>query len=339
MKVRVLTKFPWSFGYGGAEIQAQKYVEYGKKYGLDIEFMDNYDKSCEYDILHIVGMDYNSYRYVETAKNKDKKVVVSPVYYATSAKANILKYFIKLSGGITYFNHIRMKKALLLADAILPNSLAEQKQLKYIYGLGEKSKFHVVYNGIDYTPMEAITDKLFREQYAINQDYFVTVAMVDKRKNTINLIKGFLEANSRAILVLIGDIRETDTQFISDFNGYLERYPNRIKHIPFIHDKQILNSAYYGACAHIMPSFFETPGLSNLEAGVLGCNLIVGECDPVREYLGDYPTYVEPGDINSIALAVKSNEGRQVNNKMSDYIKRYYWENIVQDLIKIYEKL
>lgn len=339
MKVRVLTQYPWSVGYGGAEIQAKKYVEYVSKHGIDIDFLVHYNKEANYDVLHIVGLTYNSRHIVMAAKAKNIKVVISPVYYTSSAKSRILSLFLAVVKSRYLAPLNLMRDALRMADIVLPNSIAEQKQLTKIFGLKEDStSFKVIHNGID-TENSIIDPLRFQTQFGIDKNYILSVAMVDKRKNTIRLIEGFLKSGSHCQLVIVGDVRDIEAGFIERFTYLVDSNKDSIKVIPFIQDRALLASAYAGARMHAMPSIIETPGLSNLEAASFGCNLVVGECEPVREYFGSLPFYADPFSVDSIARAILAAEKETRSANAKSLASKYYWENISLDLMDVYKKL
>ncbi|MCY2951136.1 MAG: glycosyltransferase family 4 protein [Planctomycetota bacterium] len=63
---------------------------------------------------------------------------------------------------------------------------------------------------------------------------------------------------------------------------------------------QYMRSAH----AHICPSRYETPGLVNLEAAVMGLAVVAPDCPPVREYLKNHAIYFQPDDLDSLRTAV-----------------------------------
>ncbi|MCF2939762.1 glycosyltransferase [Paenibacillus alkaliterrae] len=337
MKVKVLTRYPWSIGYGGAEVQAQKYVDYALNKGIDISFMDHYSKSVDYDILHLVGSDYNTFQMINFAKSKNIKVVLSPVYYTTQLKAKMISVYLKLFKTKHHSSHNLMKYAMESADFLLPNSMIEQHQLIEVFGLKHKiNSFKVIYNGVDDEDIESVNRDHFVNQYGINREYILCVSMIDRRKNTLKLVEAYLQSGSDSQLVIVGDIRDENNIYTDKFRKLVDGNKSKIKHIPLITDKSLLNSAYAAAKVHAMPSLFETPGLSNLEAASFGCNLVVGDCPPVREYFNDLPFYANPNSIDSIANAIINAEKEDRSQDARVIASRYYWHKVVDDLADIY---
>ncbi len=54
-----------------------------------------------------------------------------------------------------------------------------------------------------------------------------------------------------------------------------------------------------------MPSWFETTGLSSLEAAAMGCNIVITRKGDAYEYFGDYAYYCDPESPDSIFKAIE----------------------------------
>ena len=68
---------------------------------------------------------------------------------------------------------------------------------------------------------------------------------------------------------------------------------------------ELLASAYSAAKVHALPSWFETPGLSSLEAGACGTVVVTTDQGSPREYFQDMALYVHPLDDLSLRTALK----------------------------------
>ena len=91
------------------------------------------------------------------------------------------------------------------------------------------------------------------------------------------------------------------------------------------------------ACAHVCPSRYETPGLANLEAAIMGCSLAVPDCPPIKEYLCDAATYFTPGDLRSLRLAaltaVKCDADLRLVGKLRS---EYTWRAAAEETLVAY---
>jgi glycosyltransferase involved in cell wall biosynthesis len=53
-----------------------------------------------------------------------------------------------------------------------------------------------------------------------------------------------------------------------------------------------------------LPSWFETTGLASLEAGVMGCNLVVGRGGDTADYFRQHAWYCDADDLSSLETAL-----------------------------------
>ncbi len=101
-----------------------------------------------------------------------------------------------------------------------------------------------------------------------------------------------------------------------------------------------LYSLYSKAKVHVLPSWFETTGLSSLEAAAMGCNIVVTDKGDVREYFGDLAYYCEPDSPDSIAVAIQSALQNEVNKKLQEKVfKEYTWEKAAEQTLAAYKKV
>ncbi len=74
-------------------------------------------------------------------------------------------------------------------------------------------------------------------------------------------------------------------------------------------------------------SWYETPGLSSLEAAASGCAIVSTEVGTAYEYFGDYAEYCDPKDINSIKSAIERAWEKGPLELLKEKIIEYYnWE-------------
>ena len=101
--------------------------------------------------------------------------------------------------------------------------------------------------------------------------------------------------------------------------------------------RQELCGIYKAARVHAMPSWFETTGLSSLEAAAMGCNVVISEKGNQREYFKDYAFYCDPNDIDSIRLSILKAYETPINPSFREYIiKNYTWEKAAEKTLEPY---
>jgi glycosyltransferase involved in cell wall biosynthesis len=106
--------------------------------------------------------------------------------------------------------------------------------------------------------------------------------------------------------------------------------------LPWI-PEQKLYELYASAKVHVLPSFFETTGLSSLEAAVMGCNVVVTDRGDVRDYFGDHAWYCDPEDVQSIRQAILDAHAAPYEPPFRQYILDHYtWQRAGEETLKAY---
>ena len=170
--------------------------------------------------------------------------------------------------------------------------------------------------------------------------------MLDERKNSISMIKAFLDVykNINKKLVIIGSFRFNKKENAYFAKKLIEENRDKIIHIPYLDRNKnldLLKSAYLNCAYHFLPSFIETPGIANLEALFFGKNIIVGDCKPVREYFKEKAIYCDPKNIESIKEALlKCDSLPYYNPENVKFVKdNYIYSVIIKRLMEIYLSL
>jgi glycosyltransferase involved in cell wall biosynthesis len=189
------------------------------------------------------------------------------------------------------------KACLDLADIVLPNSISEANLLVQDFGLS-RQKILVVPNGVDMTFFNS-DPNLFKDKYEID-DFVLSVANIGSRKNTLALIQT-MQAE-RIPLVLVGTTNPADMYCKLCMKVAKKGQTIFLGKIP--HASPMLASAYAAAKVHAQISWFETPGLSSLEAALVGCNIVVSDRGSTRDYFKNYAWYCNPAEAHSIRNAI-----------------------------------
>jgi len=226
------------------------------------------------------------------------------------------------------------ESCLALADVILPNSQSEADLLVRMFGVNKK-KLIVVPNGVDSSFLTS-NSELFKNKYSID-NFILSVANIATRKNTLSLITAL--SGIKIPLVLIGAFNPRDAYYklckkAADGRSnifFLGRVP---------HGSPMLASAYAGAKVHAQVSWFETPGLSSLEAALSDCNLVVSCRGSTRDYFENFAWYCDPGDTLSVRRAVLAAYDSPVNNSLRSHILNHFtWEKAAEKTYEAYISL
>ena len=356
---------------GGDTVQMLKTREYLQKEGIQVdvstELKPNLDK---YDIVHL----FNTTRIAETymqalnAKKQKRLIVISSIYWdmneyekwvrnelipqlpphsssgesvkklmkALFLRTKAQKIFRKLDNIRLMINDKRIFRkqyaVLHMADAILPNSYMEMEQIVKNFGISAE-KCIIVPNAAEEKFAKA-SPKEFIDKYHIH-DFILSVAAIGPRKNTHTLIRA--ASLEKLPLVLIGAYKEDEYMKLCRKEALRGKamFLGKIDH-----ESNLLASAYAAAKVHALVSWYETPGLSSLEAGLAGCNIVTTDRGATREYFDDLAWYCNPSDILSIREALRHAYNSPKSHELKAHIlKNYTWEKAAKLTIKAYEKI
>jgi len=355
---------------GGDTIQLLKTKEYLEKLGVEVdislELRPNLDK---YDLVHLFNITRVHETYIQAinAHKQNKPIVLSPIYWnkteflkknypitylyhtvSSLPNSNIRKILTKFSKVKDILTKRKVDEAvkvqrkmgfktqqievLNLAHIILPNSHIEAELIKKDFGVSD-SKLFVVPNAVDRKFSKA-KKKLFVEKFGI-KDFVLSVGRIEKRKNTLSLIRA---ANEEGLpLVLIG-LRTS-----RKYTKLCEKEAKKGDVIfldPIPHDDPLLPSAYAAAKVHALVSWYETPGLVSLEAALAGANIVTTDRGTAREYFKDMAWYCDPSDLNSIRKALREAYNSKKTKKLKLHIlKNYTWEVVAEKTLEAYNRV
>jgi glycosyltransferase involved in cell wall biosynthesis len=218
-----------------------------------------------------------------------------------------------------------LKKVLLGARLILPNSISEYHRLINDYGISKS--FHVVPNGINPDLFHILPETKRIE----NQ--IICVGQIYGLKNQHQLIEATHGMDVK--LIFIGKPPPNHHSYAQ----YCKKIasPN-VEFYDFMPQEQL--AEYYAQSkVHALPSWFETTGLSSLEAGAMGCNLVVGSGGDTQHYFSNHATFCHANDIESIRTAIEIALKKRTTFEFRDFIlDNYTWEQAAIETIIGYKK-
>jgi len=338
VKIMKVTFFTSPAGFsrlGGAEIQMLKTKEYlNCSEDCSVSFFDIFnDKIGQYDIFHNFTVKLDCLPLYILAKNAGVKLALSPIYWPTPSFTlqNLAK---KLVIHLPVFRKwYPIRDFFDLADIVLPNSKMEQELIARRFKIHSR-KSCVIPNGVDKVFYKA-NPRLFIEKYGL-EDFVLFVGRIEPRKNVLRLLKVFKTLEMP--LVLIGDSLETE--YSISCNDLIKSRKN-IHYLGFIpHNSALLRSAYAAAKVFVLPSMCETPGLSALEAGLAGCNIVITNNGSPVEYFKDYAWYVNPNSIGDIKTKILEAYSAAKDQKLRERIlKNYTWEHVAEETLNAYKRV
>ncbi|MCF8228932.1 MAG: glycosyltransferase family 4 protein [Bacteroidales bacterium] len=243
---------------------------------------------------------------------------------------NVLRYVRKQDRLVSreyLLGHKRsMQKVLENASMILPNSASEYRRLSY--DLNVEVPYHVVPNGIDAGVFGKKPEGICREQKVI------CVAQVYGMKNQHALIE---VCNALDVpLEIIGKAPPNHKKYYD----YCRRIAsNKVKFYDFMPQEDLVKH-YASAKVHALPSWFETTGLSSLEAGAMGCSLVVGAGGDTRDYFDGIAHFCSADDMKSIQIAVEKALTEDVNPEVRNKIlSEFTWKRAAEATLSAYKKV
>lgn len=315
----------------GDSVQMRKTAEYLGKMGVEVslEYSDAPDL-IGYDLIHLFNLIpvEDTYRRFKHARQYPVKLALSTVFWDPG------EYLSHHAEGQQYQRWWRETMALrqeVLAgvDLILPNSRQELDVLQQIFGRLPPAV--IVPNGAD-PGFGLARRERFIHRFGV-QDFLLSVGRISPRKNQLLLIKAAKQL--KLPLVLIGPLNDglyyrecrreaagTGTLFI---DGLEERE---------------LASAYAAARVHALVSWYDTPGLVSLEAGLAGCAIVTTDRGGTREYFGDLVEYCQPDNLSSICDALEQAWRNPAPSALKERIlKKYTWEQAAMETFQAYRQL
>lgn len=226
----------------------------------------------------------------------------------------------------------RCREMLGSASMVLPNSMAEVHMLEAHFGAA--FRYEVIPNGIDPVPAYPARGPVEEAEARGGERIDVLcVARIEPRKNQHKIIDALGDTGLKVVFA------GTSGEYSRDYEQ--QCHEAATKDVMFLGavPRDELPALYRSARVHVLPSWFETPGLSSLEAAGHGCPVVVGDCEAVREYFGDHATYCDPGSVEAIREAVMGSLDAPRDGSLAQIVAdRYTWPVAARATLDAYEK-
>lgn len=309
-----------------------------------------------FDLIHIYTLDLSAVAlgYVVQARRQKKRVVVTPVYWrrrywdlmrersaperphfdpATMdaqdpARRELTQWLDEQAETAT------SRLILDAAERVFPKSEMEAALLEAdLYT--SAAKLRVAPNGIDEQFAHGDAGR-FAQRYGAQigtpGDFVLSVARIEAQKNSLQLVRAWKQ--ERIPLVFIG--QATEPEYLAKCRA--EAGANVHFLDPMTPPE--LADAYTAAKVHVLVSWWEQVGRSAMEAGMAGCNLVMTENSPAREYFGEECFLCDPGDARSIHDAVRAAYDAPRQNRFAARLRQNCsWEQTAQVYANTYNEL
>ncbi len=355
MKVAFITRSTLYSVPGGDTVQAVQTAKHLTFMGIkaEIKLANEHINYNSYDLLHFFNLSrpadilYHSYQ-------TEKPFVVSTILCNYSeydqqhrkGLGKLLKYL--PADGVEYVKTIA--RCLLGRDTLSSLTYAWKGQRKSIMDIlsrtamilpNSQSEYDRVLNNypgdVKHMVVPNGTDQhLFKYDTSVIKDdkLVICAARIEGIKNQLNLIKAINNTPYR--LLLIGNHAPNQAAY------YQECRDTAASNIIFVNQMPQYELVKYYARAkiHVLPSWFETTGLSSIEAALMGCNVVISDKGDVREYFSDDAFYCEPASPQSILTAIENASQAPVNEGLRNRIlQKYTWKQAATQTLKAYQSV
>jgi glycosyltransferase involved in cell wall biosynthesis len=219
-----------------------------------------------------------------------------------------------------------IREILKKAAMILPNSEAENNKLREIFDV--EQDYAVVHFGVD-------GSMFFADEKTPKDDKMVVcAARIEGIKNQLNLIKAL--NHTAYTLLLVGSPAPNQKRYYEECRKIAAKNVLFHEHV----SQQELLHYYKKAKVHALPSWFETCGLSSLEAAAMGCNVTITEKGYTREYFGDDAFYCDPRSPESIFNEIEKAANTDCQTALQQKIlSTYTWQEAAKITSQAYKKI
>jgi glycosyltransferase involved in cell wall biosynthesis len=347
---------------GGDTTQILKTAEALRAKECEVTVSTDVDpNTAGFDLAHLFNLTrpQETYPQALAAREQGTPVVLSPIYvdyreYDQQARSGLegklLKYLspsmaqtVKIAGrmvmnreytsGTLKLIATGYKRAqvrlLSMTSVLLPNSRSEMLRIADDFPGSADKRYVVVPNAIDPNLFSAGKAAPIEEY----RDSVLCVGRIEGRKCQLELVRALKGSGLK--LILIGKPAPNQTAYFDQIKR--EMGPNVILLGEVPHDDL---AKYYASCkVHALVSWMETTGLSSLEAGVMGANIVITDKGDTREYFGDLAHYCSPDSIDSIRAAVLSAfHAPRTNSLRERILENYTWPKTAEATLSAYDQ-
>ncbi len=326
---------------GGVLTQALQTKQALEKLGVEIVLYDAWHEfqPDDFDLVHIFTANMATYHLARAFKSHSMPIVISPVFF-TRRSPGVARSVVSADKFTSRFmrgfwtDYGIIEEMCHWAEALLPNTTDEAKLFEEAFRIPAQ-KITVVPNGVEERFAHAKPD-LFEKEYGI-KNFILNVGHIGPgRKNVMRLIEALEQIDHDA--AIIGRIEDTP-----EGRACLERarHNRRLLVVDTLpHDSMLLASAYSACDVFVLPSQFETPGISALEAALAGAKIVITPFGGTKDYFKDNAVYIDPTSADDIAEGIKSALAKGKDTELRDRIKNeFIWDKVGEKTKQVYERV
>lgn len=325
---------------GGVQVRIRKIHDLLVRSAIDVDYFETFSSDLkQYDVLHIFSLTYENFPLICAAKNSGAKIVISTIEIVKREKLKdlIRKTILKLLHFNATIDDIIFNTANM-ADLLIAETPKEAKYICKRYKIPSE-RVKVIPNGVEDEFCNVVGE--FNSNICGNRKYVLQVGRFDHNKNQISIIKALKK--TKIDVVFIGGPGTTirEQEYYNDCIKEAKDY-NNFHFLGWVDNgSEYLKSLYKNAEVLVVPSFYETFGLTILEGGMAGAKLVISKDLPILDYrVFDSCFKINPLDLSDIRekIITAFNAPKDIELK-SKLASCFSWERIINDHINCYKNL
>lgn len=343
MRVLVLAPDQLMHRSGGLRTQVVRTSESLRDIGVNVDFYNHWEDTDlkKFDLAHVYSM--NSPTYFKALSLKGKlPLVFSSVMWRNGSRAKI-RALVEMGIRSPYQvlnDTICCRVMSEWAEKILPNTVAESIWLESAIGV-DRNKCVVVPNGADNNFLNKSDDYLEENSSWIsNEEFVLCVSVLSSRKNLVALAE--VCRDSGYPLVVAGPIVDRpvyDKLMSMSASGMSITMLGNLDN-----GSDTLGYLYRKCRVFCLPSFYETPGIAALEAGLQGARVVVTKVGGADEYFGEMASYIDPYSKADLRNKIETawNLGRNVGEGQMLHrhlMSEFSWASVAKKTLAAYESV
>ncbi len=222
------------------------------------------------------------------------------------------------------------------AKVVLTSSERARRSLAKRIGLPEES-VSVVPPAVNLEQFHPCDPAPVRAKYELPGRYILYVGSIEPRKNVERLLQAWFRLMEFKDLILV--VAGAEAQMFRP--SALGASRRRTRFLGYVPDED-LSGLYSGAALFIMPSLFDSLGLTVLEAMACGTPAVTSYAGALPEVAGDAAIQVDPTSVEGMAEAMRSllvdtQLHEHFKEKGLERVRQFSWERSAQSIWEVLE--
>ncbi len=228
------------------------------------------------------------------------------------------------------------------ADHIIAVSECTKRDIIHYYGISEK-KISVIYQGCDSIYSKCVAKNKREEvkrRYSLPEHYILSVGTIERRKNTLLIVKALAQLPEELHFVLIG----RPTIYIDKLKEFMAKAGLQGR-VHFLHGipSADLPAIYQCADTFVYPSVYEGFGIPVFEALHSGIPVIAATGSCLEEAGGKYSLYIEPHDVSGLVAAIRKTLDTSVRTDMIEeglkWVQHFTPKQMAHETMECYQNV